>query len=318
MNGQSSSSDSDAAAAWVARMDTDGWSERDEAKLEQWLREDPARDGALLRAQALWLALDPRNDAVETAGTDEQPPAKVSVFRRRSVIAGGLAALAASAALVLLPSGNQVYETQVGEIRHVPLADGSSAAINTASKIALDLRPNLRVIHLDRGEVWFKVAKNEERPFVVQAGNVWVQAVGTAFSVRRREGGADVLVTEGLVTAWSERNAQQKIVVRAGAQAFVSSDAHIVQPGADAARIDRQLAWRGGKIDLVNMSLAEAVTEFNRYNERKILLLDDDVAAELIDGVFRTDDPEGFAVAVHNLLGIPLDMGDPRAIRLGQ
>jgi transmembrane sensor len=298
-------------------MDADDWSESDEAELEQWLREDPSRKGALLRAQALWLALDPRDEADSVVDVEEQPRAKDSLFRRRSVIAGGLAALAASIVLVLLPNGDQVYETQVGEIRQVPLADGSSAAINTASKIALDLRPNLRVVRLDRGEAWFKVAKNKDRPFVVQAGNVWIRAVGTAFSVRRREGGADVLVTEGVVSAWSERNAQQKIVVRAGNQAFVRSDTHIVQPSADAASIDRQLAWRVGKIDLVNESLAEAVEEFNRYNERKIVLLDDKVAAELIDGVFRTDDPEGFAVAVHNLLGVPLDTADPRMIRLG-
>jgi transmembrane sensor len=316
MNGQALANIDDAAAQWVARMDADDWSEIDEVELQQWLREDPRWQGALLRAQAMWVAIDRAQDAIEIPEQHTAP--KVPIFRRRSVLAGGLTALAASLALVMLPSGGNVYDTQVGEIRQVPLTDGSSAAINTASEIAVDMKPDVRLVRLEKGEAWFKVAKNKKRPFVVQAGDVWVRAVGTAFSVRRREGGADVLVTEGVVSAWSGRNAAQETLIHAGSQAFVSSNQHRVLPAADAASIDRQLAWRTGKIDLVDQPLSNAVAEFNRYNNRKIVLLDDTVAGEKVDGVFRTDDPEGFAVAVHNLLGVPLDARDQRTIRLGR
>jgi transmembrane sensor len=52
------------------------------------------------------------------------------------------------------------------------------------------MKPGLRQVKLDRGEAWFQVAKDPQRPFVVESGPVRVRAVGTAFSVRRREGGA--------------------------------------------------------------------------------------------------------------------------------
>lgn len=315
MSEQTISTDMDDAAAWVARMDTDHWCEADEAELNAWLREDPCREGALLRAQALWTSLDSAPEAA-VIDPDQRTPAKVSIFRRPSVIAGAMMALAASLAVVVMPSGVSVYGTEVGEIRQIPLEDGSSAAINTASRIAVDMKPDMRLVRLDSGEAWFKVAKNKGRPFVVQAGGVWVRAVGTAFSVRRHDKGAEILVTEGTVSAWSERNSGHKIYVSAGGRAFVGAGAQ-VQSARDTAAVDRQLAWRSGKIDLVNEPLSRAVAEFNRYNERKIVLSDENAAREQVDGVFRTDDPEGFAVAVHSLLGVPIDTRDPATIRLG-
>ncbi len=37
-----------------------------------------------------------------------------------------------------------------------------------------------------------------------------------------------------------------------------------------------------------------------------------------VDGMFRTDDPEGFAMAVHGLLDVAVDLSDPGEIRLGK
>src|SRR3546814_2061558 len=100
--------------------------------------------------------------------------------------------------------GGTSYATSVGEIRRVPLADGSIAAINTASAIDVKLDDAARHVRVVEGEAWFQVARDKQRPFVVAAGRARVRAVGTAFSVRRRAGGADVLVTEGEVEVWAD------------------------------------------------------------------------------------------------------------------
>jgi hypothetical protein len=53
---------------------------------------------------------------------------------------------------------------------------------------------------LDRGSVECKVAKRHGRPpFVVRAGSVQVEVVGTRFAVTRDGDGANVSVTEGIV-----------------------------------------------------------------------------------------------------------------------
>jgi transmembrane sensor len=191
----------DEAAAWVARMDGDDWSSEQEEQLQRWLGEDPVRQGLLLRAQGLWLSLE--DPAVAEM---PQAPTRSTIFPRRAVLAGGLAAIAASAAglFFFTGGGGRVYATDLGEIRQVPLEDGSLATINTASRIEVNFKPDLRLISLEEGEAWFKVAKNAARPFMVRAGDVWVRAVGTAFSVRRDPQGEEVIVTEGVVQTWSE------------------------------------------------------------------------------------------------------------------
>jgi len=284
-----------AAARWVVRVDRDGENASVRDELQAWLADDRRRVGAYARAEAAWTHM---NRASVLAL--EQTPLKVgpSLVRRRGVIAG-LGALAAGlAALFVTPRLlARRYDTALGEIRRVPMPDGSVAAINTDSTLEVAMRPDLRAVKLERGEAWFAVAKDPERPFVVESGPVRVRAVGTAFSVRKREGGSDVLVTEGVVEVWTKDGAAPPRRVAAGERIFAENDAGaLTSPKADAD-LGRQLAWREGQIVLDGQTLAEAAAEFNRYNDRKIKVADPRLADERFVGWFRTNDPEGFAEA---------------------
>jgi len=312
-----SAGDIDAEAArLVARMDGDAWSDADEGELDIWLSRDPRHPGALLRAQAAWMTLD-RPFAAHAVSRDDA--ASVPRFSRRGLLAGSGAVVAASiAGGVLLLSGGTSYATAVGEIRRVPLGDGSIAAINTASAIDVRLEDAGRRVRLDRGEVWFQVARDRYRPFVVAAGRARVRAVGTAFSVRRGDGGVHVLVTEGEVEVWADGAEGHRVRLTAGSRGFVADNAAIGEALVTPSSIDRALAWRNGKIDLVGDRLDGAVAEFNRYNRRQLVVGDPAIAGERFDGVFRTDDPEGFAKAVEVSLSVPVDLSDPTQIRIGK
>jgi transmembrane sensor len=300
----------DAAAAWVARMDaTSDWTERDEAELQAWLDGDPLRQGALLQCQAAWSSLDSPRVAPAASRPDR---------RRIWLSATGLMAASIAAVGVYLAQAPDAYQTQVGEIRRVPLADGSVAAVNTASRLEFKVVDGRREAKLQRGEAWFQVAKDPRHPFVVEAGRVRVQAVGTAFSVRRGEAGAEVLVNEGVVEAWAAGAEGHRIRIGAGQRAFVTDDASITKVAASPSSVDRALAWRAGRIDLSNDRLGSAVAEFNRYNRAQIVLADASLAEERFDGVFRIDDPQGFAEAIALSLDLPVDRSDPQTIRIGR
>lgn len=303
----------DDAARWTARMDAGGWSESDEAELQAWLAAHPMHGGALLRAQAAWISTDP---AIAAASEASVPANR---FSRRRAMAGGAGLLAASLVGGLIwATRSMQYETGVGEIRRVPLADGSVAAINTASRIAVRVDDKRRNVDLAAGEAWFQVAKDAQRPFLVNAGRVRVQAVGTAFAVRLRGDGAQVFVTEGVVEAWVEGAEGHRVRIAAGGSAFVSNDAAIDVATAEPSAVDRSLAWRAGKIDLDGSRLDAAVNEFNRYNQRKLIIVDPALAGEEFDGIFRVDDPEGFALAVRDSLDVPVDTQQPDGIRIGR
>lgn len=321
MTRSSSQEIDDLAARWVARMDSDGWTDADDMELGKWCALDPRHAGALLQAQALWAVLGEDEAAVDNVMPPlEDVPLRRAVWSRRWML-GGSGALAASvAAAVLFRNSDTSYSTTIGEIRRVPLADGSTVAINTDSRVAVALAETRRGIRLEKGEAWFQVAKDSKRPFVVEAGNILVRAVGTAFSVRRREGGADIIVTEGVVEAWAKGADGQKIRISAGGTAFIADNAAVRQEvagSAGAASAERALAWRTGKIDLVGTRVDAAIAEFNRYNERKIRLGSAALGAERVDGVFRTDDPTGFAQVIAGSFDVPVDLSDPAEIRIG-
>lgn len=304
------------AAAWVGRMDGGLWDEAQEAELQTWLARDPRHRGALLQMQAAWETPYRESVAGDAVRFDSHAH-RLPATRRRLIVGGGGAIAASLVAGLVWAAWPTELATKVGEIRRVPLADGSVATINTASRIEVDLADTRRDIRLDAGEVWFQVAKDRRRPFTVAAGRARVRAVGTAFSVRRFAGGAEVLVTEGVVEAWADGADGHRIRLVAGQGAFVADNAAITSEPARPVTIERALAWRGGKIDLVDKPLGEALAEFNRYNERQLVLGDPALAEERIDGVFWIGDPAGFAAAVQSAFDTQVDLSDPARIRVG-
>lgn len=316
MNGSAESSE-DMAALWVARMDAEQWSTDDEAALQQWLRESATNRGLLLHAQAAWLAGDQLRDGLPFPNL-KLPTAEQHRWRRRAVIGGLAATVVAIAGRFAVRETELNYATKLGEIRRVPLSDGSVITINSATALNVRLEARLRRVDMVQGEAWFEVAKDLTRPFVVAAGRIQAQAVGTAFSVRLRNEAAEILVTEGVVEAWVAGGAPPRSRITAGQIAFVSEDAPVARAPEQASSVDRALAWRSGIIDLQGETLADASEEFNRYNERKLVIGDPNIAGEQFDGVFRINDPEGFALAVQSSLNVPVDSTDPALIRIGR
>lgn len=304
------------AAAFVARMDAGNWTLADEAELQQWLRLDIRHHGILLQTQASWIALDdPQHDmAVPEAITGRFP--RMPRIGRRSLVLGGGALAASIAGAFLLTGKGTTYSTDLGEIRRVPLADGSSTAINSASQLTVILSEKRRDVHLAKGEAWFRVAKDASRPFVVEAGPVLVRAVGTAFSVRKRANGAEVIVSEGVVEGWTVGADGHRVRLTAGQRAFIGNNSAINVSDESIAAADRALAWREGFIDLAGESIEDAVSDFNRYNQRKLVLGDPALAREQVDGIFRTDDPLGFAHAVGRIFAARVEDSDPAIIRI--
>jgi transmembrane sensor len=290
------------AVRWVVRADQGELTGADRAERDAWLASDPRRQGAYVRAEAAWTMLD-RAKALNGGSVESVSPDRRNVGRR-GLLAGLGAAVAACAAIVVVPRLLSArYGTAVGEIRRVPLSDGSMAAINTDTVLDVTMRPKLRQVKLDKGEAWFQVAKDPQRPFVVESGPVRVRAVGTAFSVRRRDGGCEVLVTEGVVETWSNDVGATPRRVKAGERIFVSDEVGPATPAVAPIDITRNLAWREGQIVLDGEAFAAAAAEFNRYNDRKIVIADGAMADEKLVGWFRTNEPESFARAAAGSFG---------------
>jgi transmembrane sensor len=233
--------------------------------------------------------------------------------RRRAwmsaVAASVLLAAGVGGYVLLAPPGDR-YATSVGAITSVPVRDGSKVTLNTDSKIRVAVTETARRVELQKGEAFFDVAKDPNRPFIVEAGSKRVVAVGTKFSVRRNGESIEVVVTEGKVRVEDATRPLPGSAVDASGSASPPpvDDAVFLTPGAIAyadeagvlvqrktlVEAETHLSWRSGVLMFRDQSLADAVAEFNRYNERKVVIADPAVATLKVEGNFRADNVEAF------------------------
>jgi transmembrane sensor len=167
-----------------------------------------------------------------------------------------------------------------------------------------------------RGEGRFQVAHDSARPFTVAAADAAVRAVGTAFTVRLRDGAqVDVLVAEGMVAVASSR-VQRTPPLSAGEAAVVLPD-RVSVSRVEPQLLARRLAWTSGKLEFRGETLGEAVEEFNRYNRRQIRLSAASLSALRVGGSFGATDPESFAGALASAfkLRVVLDDADEIILR---
>jgi transmembrane sensor len=300
------------AAVWALRHPLNA---RQQTELDAWLARDPRNAGALLRAMA---GLDRIDRTLAPTVVEAAVPAQDHPARRRFLIGmGGAIAAAISGVIGWSTLGGERVATARGEIRRLPLADGSVAMINTDSDLRVAFVRETRHISLSRGQAWFQVAKDRQRPFIVDAGIAQVRAIGTAFSVDRTAHGVQITVTEGVVAVWASGASGALTMLKAGQYANFLPGATNPETGTAPAQITRALAWRSGEILLENDTIASAVAQFNRYNRRRLVVLDPGLAKERLVGLFQIDRPDDFAAMLATSLDVAVTT-TPDEIRIAR
>jgi transmembrane sensor len=286
------------ASEWVVRQ-AGGLTAAEQAAFDQWYAEDGRHAGSFLRASALACMVE-RSGAstVDDEGDPEEVAHAAPRPNRRQMLFGGAALASVAAGLVAFAVRSTSISSAIGETRSLPLRDGSTALLNTASTVRIAYSSRARRIDLVDGEAWFDVAHDAARPFEVRSGRLNVRAVGTAFAVRHfPDGGGMVTVTEGVVLAWLDDRPEEAIRIAAGDRGVIADDV-LRRETRPTGEEDRQLAWRTGMIVLDGQTLGEAVADFNRYNPVKLVVGDERLAGRRIYGTFRARDPEALGRAV--------------------
>ena len=223
---------------------------------------------------------------------------------------GALVTLGLAATAVVLWRPADRLQTNIGEIRTVTLADGSTVMLNTDTQIEFNFTDKERRVRLVNGEARFDVAHNTSRPFRVSAGPVVVTAVGTAFDVATLQKRTTVTLIEGkvLVEAKAQGDRPVTTTLSPGDQLMVAPDGHVnsnPNPNPNRiAKLDAAIAWQQSLVDINDETLADALAEINRYSETKVVLRDRSLLDRRISGQFRTGDVEAFAAALNVYFGL--------------
>ena len=258
--------------------------------------------------EAFYGSLELLGSMEELAG-DSEIREIVPEFRRRlqkrgsrrsaalGIAAGALVAIGAALAYFSPWSGPddsrlQKYFTRIGEQQTIELDDGSVITLNTAGQLVADFSEEARRILLERGEAFFEVAEDPERPFTVDLGVRSVTAVGTAFNIRKLPEHYQVAVLEGAVSLHELTaevfSSQRQVSADGQTLANSAPGQHRVEAGwvaeFDVSRnrlavfrpesMERYQDWRSGMLSFYPEPLYQVVQELNRYSRKKILIED--------------------------------------------
>lgn len=321
------------AGEWIVRMEGRNLTNREIDELRGWLDESPRHRTALISSAEVWDRMDAMADLADLLPLDQ--PVQRRRTKRIYAFAATVAAMAIAVPLlyrVLAPEGaegpiashagdsvlaelNGSYMTGVGELEEIDLVDGSRVTLNTATEISVEFGAGERAIHLIDGEAHFDVTHNETAPFVVYVDGTRVEAVGTAFSVRKSFDEVEVTVAEGTVAVLSSAvrtpstnaGAGEPIVLRAGQ--LVQMEANVVTQVQEHAPeiIARRLLWQESMLAFNGESLQEVVDEFERYTNFNLQIADGETAAIRVGGYFRSGDVAGLLTSLENNFSISVE-----------
>jgi transmembrane sensor len=293
-----------AAIEWWTRLDCRAPTPQEREAFVLWLTRDPANREAFERVCRIWGDLEGLRPLVDEF---EAPLPRRASHRR---LAASLAALAF--ALLSYVFFDDVWillqaqtRTGVAETRTVRLSDGSRIELGPRSAVALDFGEGKRNVTLLRGEAWFDVAADADRPFSVRVPGGSVTALGTAFDVSTTHGRTEVTVAEHRVRVLA---GGPPIIVAEGQQsAFAPGVAAI---DAYAVQVEHVTAWRRGKLIFDDRPLTEVVSVLGQYLHGYILILDPSIRERRVSGVFDAAEPLAAIAAIEKALGLrALDLG---------
>lgn len=325
------------ATQWLSAIDR-GLSDNEQEDLDAWLAESPYNGEVLVHFASHWDKMDMLSAVAKVLPLD--PEHKAPLFKpepkleKKTKLVNNPVVWVATAAMVMLvaainiyspaqsekPYYHAIYQTSIGELRQVPLPDGSELKLNTNTEVHIHFSAKQRLVNLVQGEAYFDVAKNQNAPFVANIDNDAVIAVGTAFNIERTQTGVfEVLVTEGKVrveknigsssdqielAAPDKAKLNEGIYLAVGEQAIISPRKKEQIKKADASAIEADLAWHDGMLVFQGETLKEALKEINRYTALELAIEDSSIVNIQVGGYFKAGDTEQLLAILDHNFGI--------------
>lgn len=281
-----------AAAQWLALLESGAATERDHAALQQWRDSHPQHEQTWQKAQSLRQRFHDLPQALAMASLDRPQPGRRAILKR----ALGVAALVPAAWLISrqlpIESWRADLHTATGERKRLPLADGSSLQLNTATAVDVDLAQ--RRITLVEGELALSVPGAAALTVQTRYGQIQVSQADVC--VRQLASGCLVSVLKGAVQVRDLHG--QPGALSSGQQAPLNT----AGLGAWAPFDVQQLGWRDGVLTAQNQPLGDFLRELERYRPG-VLRWDPSLERLRVTGSFRLDDTDRILSLLAQTLG---------------
>ncbi len=236
---------------------------------------------------------------IVTAGNLERPKV-VKMLSARSVAAMIVLLIISGLSVLYFPTYLQkgqefISQTEAstaeGQMAKVQLADGSTVRLNAQSSIYYPkqfYREDRRGVRL-KGEAYFDIAKNKEKPFIIHTQRAAIRVVGTSFNVKEIDSLVVIAVTEGKVVIQPVQEANsESVLLEAGDVGILKSNNTIERIKSD---VDNYLSWLSRHLVFRNTSLSAVTQQLEHIYEVDIVLQDPDLKDLSFTGKMKSGFP---------------------------
>ncbi len=170
-------------------------------------------------------------------------------------------------------------------VKSATLPDGTVVSLNKNSVISYPGRfgRKKRKVLL-KGEAYFQVKRNEEKPFIIDAEEVEIEVLGTSFNVNARPESPviEVIVNSGKVAVRSI-NGKEVLLVKGERGVFSKSSGSLVK---EQNRSRNYLAWKTKKLVFENDKLGDVVKDLSKVYEVKFEFSNDSISDYRLTATF--------------------------------
>lgn len=336
------------ACLWVSKIDR-GLSAQEHEELRHWVATSATHATELKLAAAFWdeTSVLQELSSLFPLQSHEKESQKSSWVPLLAVACSAM--LVALVLSFILPmahhddtypainsSGSQTFITAIGQNESHRLPDGSVVNMNTNSELLIEYTPSVRRLTLLKGEAHFEVAHDVSRPFSVQADDINVTAIGTAFNIELGQpGDIELLVTDGRVLITDQETTIDQADLSSLRQDSTATDNLVVSSGEKAhlttsnikssavetekvtlAQVQKELAWQQGMLVFQGESLLAVLEEVKRYNDIDFDVDDNAIGHIKVAGYFKAGDINGLVSTLEHNFDIKHELVTPRLIKL--
>jgi len=154
--------------------------------------------------------------------------------------------------------------------KEVLLSDGSKVWLNNGALLSFPEKfaENSRTVEL-KGEAFFKVSRNPEKPFTVMTKNSKTTVLGTSFNINSDKDSTEVIVSTGKVKVSDIENTSGQIITP-GYSAKVKKEGVEKYETANL----NYMAWKTGKFIFKETPILQVVDDLNKYYKKQIVIAD--------------------------------------------
>lgn len=238
-------------------------------------------------------------DAQETVGQSGRPGVILSLSDGRRIdLSAREGKIGAGEEVVNHPENKQLFyaadqggekisrmnrlDVPQGAEYHLVLSDGTRVWMNARSRLVYPVAfGDTREVELE-GEAYFEVTRDENRPFIVHAGQVAVKVLGTEFNVNTcRKQKVQTVLVKGSVQV--ENGGKREVVLRPGELAeTVGTQIRVTQ-----VNVRKYTAWREGVFYFEEADLEEIMTELADWYCVQAVFTDQTVRTRKFSGVLE-------------------------------